>query len=193
LNDLELLRAVFRDERLHFGVGAIQQLGLASDGSALRVLVNMLPENRVVVAQMTFADLAMVTFPEVDDLCLVAFGDGHPDEAWVLKVANTNDEPIPTFAMTGNTMISPRSGLQVGIGRSTAVPTEPLVLGDTLTAGLTYLCNAFLNAEQIGWNAVGAVYLDPDLRLAIINFKTIYLNTAATNIVSQIALTERGV
>jgi len=132
VNDLELLREIFKDARLHVGLGTIAQLGMATDGSALRVMVNLLPENRQVVAQMTFADVFSVTIPEIDDLAVVAFVDGHPDDAWVLKLVNTNEEPIPVYARAGNTMIAPRVGKKVGIGRNTSTPTQPLVLGTVL-------------------------------------------------------------
>lgn len=146
MNDLELLREIFKDARLHVGLGTIAQLGMAADGSALRVMVNLLPENRQIVAQMTFADVYSVTIPEIDDLAVVVFVDGHPDDAWVLKLCNTNEEPIPLFARAGNTMIAPRQGRKVGIGRSTAIPTEPLVLGTVLQ---TLLTNVLAKLEDL--------------------------------------------
>jgi hypothetical protein len=150
---------------------------------------------------MGWADVNIVSFPEVDDLVIVAFVDGHPDDAFVIKLLSTQEEPIPAFAMLGHLVACARPGkkaylnsrVKVGISRPAVEPTEPLVLGNVMVDALTALCNAFLNATQLGWDALGPVYLDPGLRTAIINFKTIYLNTPATNIVSQLGFTERGV
>ncbi len=192
MNDLELLREIFKDARLHIGIGTIVQLGLATDGSALRVMVNLLPENRQVVAEMTFADVYAVTLPEINDLAIVAFADGHPDDAFVIKLVNTSEEPIPDFARLGNTMIAPRTGKKVGIGRHTISPTEPLVLGNVAINGLTALVNAFLDATQIGLGPTGPVFLDPTVRAALVSFVSTYLTTPATNIASQVAFTERG-
>ena len=200
-NDLELLREIFKDSRLHIGLGVVTQLGLANDGSILRVMVNLIPENREVVCEMTFADVSIVTFPEIEDMCVVLFADGHPDDAYVIGLVNTTDEKIPLFAQTGNTVVYSRPGKKlylgssskVGIGRPNVEPAEPLVLGTTLINGLTALCNAFLNATQIGQGVLGPVFLDASVRAAMVSFMSTYLSTTSTNVVSQIAFTERGV
>ncbi len=201
MNELEFLRDIFKDPRLHIGIGTIVQLGLSNDGSVLRVLVNLLPDNRQVVGEVTFEDVNSVTLPEVDDLVLVAFCDGDPDECFIVKVINNADEPIPLFGQTGHTVKYSRAGkklyigsdTKVGIGRPNVEPTEPLVLGAVLATGLTALCNAFLNATQIGQSSAGPVALDPAVRTALNNFVTTYITTSGTNIKSQIAFTERGV
>lgn len=203
--DLEVMREVFKDVRQHIGVGVITQIGLATNGATLRVQVNMLPEEREVVATMGFEAVGLNTgiidFPEINDLVLVAFVDGSPDDAYVLKRFPSTEEPIPAFAQTGNTVVYSHPGkkaylgsnTKVGIARPNAEPTEPLVLGQVLVNGLTALCNAFLNASQIGQHPLGPVFLDPGVRTAITNFMTTYLNTASTNVLSQIGFTERGV
>src|SRR5665213_412531 len=137
MNELEFLRDIFKDPRLHIGIGTIVQLGLSNDGSVLRALVNLLPDNRQVVGEVTFEDVNSVTLPEVDDLVLVAFCDGDPDECFIVKVINNADEPIPLFGQTGHTVKYSRAGkklyigsdTKVGIGRPNVEPTEPLVLG----------------------------------------------------------------
>lgn len=201
MNDLELLREIFKDPRLHIGIGTITQLGLATNGNILRVQVNLLPENRVINCEMGFSDPNDVTFPEVDDLVLVAHVDGDVDEAFVIKVLSTDEEGIPLFAQTGNSVRYARAGkklyigsdTKIGIGRPNVEPTEPLVLGNVAVSGLTALCNAFLNAAQIGQSGAGPVALDPSVRTALNNFVTQFLTTSSSNILSQIAFTERGV
>jgi hypothetical protein len=152
--DLEGLRDIFKDTRLHIGVGTIVKLGLANDGSKLRVMVNLLPENRQVVAQMTFSDVMDVEFPEIDDLAIVAFIDGHPDECYVLRLVNNKDEPIPKFAQQGDKVVYSRAGMKnyigsdtkVGIGRPNIEPSEPLVLGTQLQ---TLLENVLTQLAQL--------------------------------------------
>jgi hypothetical protein len=68
-----------------------------------------------------------------------------------------------------------------------------MVLGDVAMNGLQALVNAFLNATQIGQSAAGPVALDPSVRTALNQFVTTYISTTSSNIVSQIAFTERGV
>lgn len=199
-DDLEGLREIFKDVRLHLGIGTVEQLGLANDGSILRVKIKLLPENRQVVAEMGFADVYDVTFPELKDLVVVGMIDGHPDDAFVIQILNTKEEPIPLKARTGNSVKYSRPGKKLYLGSDTKVligkigtdPTEPLVLGTVLTTFLTNVLDAFLNAAQIGQSAFGPVFLDPGVRANLVSYKSTYLTTASTNIVSQVSYTERG-
>lgn len=201
MNDLELLREMFSDTRLHIGIGTIKTLGLSKDGNTLRMMVNLLPENREIVVVKAWSDVSSITFPEVNDLVITASVDGHPDETFAISVLSTKEEPIPKFAQALHSIYYSRPGrkaylgsdVKVGVGRPGVEPTEPLVLGNTLVSGLAALVNAFLNASQIGQSAVGPVYLDPAVRTALQNFVTTFLNTSSSNIISQIAFSERGV
>lgn len=201
MNELEFWRTLFKDERLHLGIGAITQLGLSKDGNTLRAQVNLLPENREVVVEVTWDDYTRVTFPEVDDLVLVGFVDGHPDDGFLFKNLSNSDEPLAAFARAGHSIYYSRPGkkaylgsnTKVGIGRPDVEPSEALVLGQTLVAGLQALVNAFLNAAAVGQNAiVGPVTLDPGVAAALQQFVQTYLTTASSNILSTIAFTERG-
>jgi len=154
--DLELLRSIFGDVRQHIGFGVISQLGLAVDGSALRVQVNLLPEQREIVAEMNFSDVECVTFPEVNDAVIVAFVDGHPDLAYVVGIYPSSEEPIPTFARGGNSVVYSRPGkkiylgsdTKVGIGRKNVEPTEPLVLGAVFKTFMSTVLGVLVNTEQ---------------------------------------------
>lgn len=199
--DLEFLREIFKDYRLHVGIGTITQLALADDSSSLRCQVLLLPDEREIVADVCFPDVYDVTFPEAGDLVVVAFVDGHPDEAHVVARLNSDEEPIPAFAANGASVKYARPGkklylgsdTKIGIARPNTEPSEPLVLGTVLVNGLTALLDAFLSASQIGQSAMGPVALDPAVRTALNNFKSTYLTTTSTNILSQISFTERGV
>lgn len=136
-DDLELLREIFKDHRLHLGIGTVSKIGVAKDGSKLRVQVNILPDQRPVICEMTFADVMDVTFPELEDLVIIGNIDGSDDETFVLKVVNNKDEPIPKLAQDGHTVKGSRKGkklylnsdTKIGIGKPDVDQTENLVLG----------------------------------------------------------------
>lgn len=198
--DLELLRDIFQDVRQHVGVGVVTQIEINEDASILRVLVKLLPEEREVVAIMSFADVYDVTFPEVDDLLVVAFVDGEPDGAHVVARFSSSDEPIPVLARTGDSVKYARAGKKMYVGSDTKIgiarpdkdPSQPLVLGTVMKSFMTDFIDAILNASQVGQSVTGPVFLDPALRAALVALKSTYVSTAATNFVSQIAFTERG-
>lgn len=200
MEDLELLRMIFADDRLHIGIGTIKQLGLATDGSKLRAQIMMLPDEREVVAEVGFMDVYCVSLPEIDDLVLVAFVDGHPDEAFVIKILSHKEEPIPEKARAGHLVLQPRDGkkayltssAKINIAKPGVDPTEPLVLGTVLVNFMTAIFNALLNAPQIGQCAVGPVWLDGQVRADLVAAKQTYITDASTNIVSQLGFTERG-
>lgn len=198
-DDLEGLREIFKDVRLHIGIGTVVKLGLSNDGSKLRCMVKLLPDGRQVVTQMAFSDVYDVTFPELNDLALVGMVDGHPDDAFIFSLINNTEEPIPANARTGDSVKYARptkklylGGTKVYVGKVGTTPTEPLVLGNVMVTFMTNVLNAFLNASQIGFCAAGPVYLDPGIRTNLTNYLSTYLTTASTNIVSQVAYTERG-
>lgn len=136
----------------------------------------------------------------MNDLALVAFVDGHEEECFLIKRITNDEDQIPALAQAGNMVKYARAGkkayfgsdTKIGIARPDIDPTNPMVLGDILVNGLTALINAFLNAAQVGQCAVGPVYLDPSVRSALTSFNETYLTTEDSNIISQIAFTERG-
>lgn len=215
MNDLEILREMFKDSRLHIGIGTVAQVGLANDGSKLRVMINLLPENRQLVAEMTFADVYDVTFPEVNDLAIVGLVDGHPDDCFVLKLVSTTEEKIPAFARTGHSVKYSRPGkklylgsdLKVGIGRPNVEPTEPLVLGTVLQTYLTALEGRVNDLISLLNDTPATITTAPGtpgivnpalvaglepISEGLSDDKDTYLTEATTNILSQIGFTERG-
>ena len=218
MDDLEFLKEIFKDQSIHLAIGTVVQLGLSNDGSILRVMINILPSNRQVVAEMTFADVYDVTFPEINDLALISFAEGDPDECHVIKLINNTEEPIPEFAQTGNSVKYSRPGKKLylgsdtkaSIGRPNIEANSPIVLGDILVNHLTNffntrmqtLLNSILSTiPAVICTAPGEVgIVNPAFTTALANLETQlgddvseYLSTASTNIVSQIAFTERGV
>jgi hypothetical protein len=200
MNDLEFLRELFKDDRLHIGIGTITQLGLSNDGNKLRLQVNLLPENREIVCMMTWDDIGRITFPEVEDLTLVAFVDGHPDEAHVIRLLTGPEEPISAFAQAGHTITNSRPGkknyigsdTKVGLGRIDIDPTEPAVLGNVMLSAMSDLLDCFLNAPELGQCGVGPVTLDPGVITLLNQWKAKYVTAPATNVVSTMVFVDRG-
>lgn len=98
-----------------------------------------------------------------------------------------NDGETILYDQFGHAIYLSSSKIQVGSKAS----ANPAVLGDILQEFCDAICNAFLNAPQIGECAVGNVYLDPGVRTAIKNAQTEFVDTASTNFVSQKVFTER--
>lgn len=200
MNDLEVLRDIFRDDRTHVGVGPITKLGLSQSGNVLRAQVMLLPDKREVVAEVTWDDIGRITFPQVNDLVMVAFVDGHPDEAHIMRMLSTDEDTISAFAQAGHTITNARAGkknfigsdTKVSIGRPDTEATEPAVLGQVLLDGLTALINCFLNAPQLGQCGVGPVVLDASVISLLQAFKQQYITLAASNVVSKVVFIDKG-
>lgn len=198
--DLELLRDIFQDYRRYIAIGLVTQLGLSNDGVLLRVMVKLMPDQREIVAIMGMADVYDVTFPEINDLVVVAFDDGNPDGAKVIGRLNSSEEPIPVLARAGDSVKYARDGkklflgsdTKVGLARPDVEPTEPLVLGNVMVSAMRAFFNAFLNVAQVGISPAGPVFLDPSVRTALTEAMQTYLTDASTNILSQLSYTERG-
>lgn len=200
MSDLESLREIFKDVRQWIGIGVITQMELASDNSTYYAQVKLLPDGREVIGYMSFADVSDVTFPEINDMVLVAFADGEQDQCHIVSRYCSTEELVPLLARSGHSVKYSRPGkkmyigsnVKVGIGKIDSDPSSPLVLGDVLKNFATDFINAILNATQIGTSAAGPVVLDPGMRTALNAVLNTYVTTAGTNFVSQIAYTERG-
>jgi hypothetical protein len=197
--DLEGVREIFKDQKMYKGVGLIKALGLALDNSKMRVRVSMFPDSREITAVMAFSDPNDINMPQPGDMVLVEFIDGDPDDAFVTDRCTSIEEPIPLFARTGHAVKCSWAGkklylgsdTKVGIGRPDVEPTSPLVLGDVLSTLLGAIIDAMVtNLPTVGSPAGAGAGA---LATALSNLKTTYLTTTASNILSQIAYTERGV
>jgi hypothetical protein len=221
--DLEVLREIFKDQRQHIAVGKITQLGPAPDRSCLRVQVMILDPtaevDREIVAVMSWddagPDCGVIRFPEVADLVLVAFVDGDPDQAYVLKRLTSQEEKIPLKALDGHTVIAALAGKNVYLSSDTKIfigkpgneGTEPVVLGNVLVSCLTDLVTqveAIISAIETNPMVICSApgqpgLIAPALKTALDSVKTAldtnksnFLTTSSSNILSQLAFTERG-
>lgn len=141
---LEELRALFADQRQHSAIGLITKLGALADRSALRVRVKLFPDEREIIATMTWdavgPNAGDFEFPEVDDLVLVQMIGGDPDQAYVTRRLTSKVDVFPAAALDGHQVRQARIGKKTYLASDTRVVLglpdsegdEPLVLGATL-------------------------------------------------------------
>ena len=143
--NLAELREVFDNGKLHLAVGTIVQLEVAADRSVLRCMVRILPDDRRMVASMSWEavgpEAGIFQFPSVNDLVIVGYLDGHENEAFVLSRCTSGEDKIPIQALGGHTVIKALSGKKSFINSDTEINltredpgNEPLVLGATFKA-----------------------------------------------------------
>jgi len=163
------LKELFRDDRSHIEIGVIKSLHLAEDRSYLKVQVNIFPENRIIVATMTWdmvgPDAGLFTFPSPDDLVLICFAEGSDDQAFILKRLASKVDTIPEQALTGDTVLAALSGKKTWINSDTKInlakgatdPTENVILGQewktfmiTLMTKLITTLDTLKNETHIG-------------------------------------------
>lgn len=142
--DLETLKEIFRDTRSHIAIAKIKKLSVAEDRSFLKCLVSIFPEQREVVARMSWPmtgpEAGIIEFPEVEDLVLIAFADGENDYAFVISRLTSSIDKLPLKAIDGHLVLKSKSGKQIWLTSSNKIliskgdtePTENLVLGQEL-------------------------------------------------------------
>lgn len=142
--DLEALKMVFADKKPHIAMAKIKKISLAQDRSFLKCLVAIWPDQREVIARMTFGaagpNAGIVEFPEKDDMVLVGFADGSNDYAFIIARLTSVDDKIPAKATTGDLVVKSKAGKSVWVTSNTKInlskgdtaPTENLVLGQQL-------------------------------------------------------------
>jgi hypothetical protein len=141
MKGLEDLKSMLRDDRLWIALGIIKKLHLAEDRSYLKVTVNIMPEDRPIVATMTWEavgpEAGDFTFPMVDDVVLIAQAEGDDNEAYVIKRLTSRADKIPTVATDGSKVHRAIAGkkywnisdTRINLSRGEDEPTENLVLG----------------------------------------------------------------
>jgi hypothetical protein len=144
--DIEALRELFRDQRIHLVRARVDATELLLDASKYKVQCTVLPHENEVVAEVGFgasgAGAGDFDLPLAGDLVLLAFTDDG--EAFVISRLSSSDDPIPRRA-DGNKVSAARdgqkfylfsdSGVFLGAGGLTD-PDEPLVLGNVLKSCL---------------------------------------------------------
>lgn len=217
--DIELLRNMFGDRRTHVAVGQVLKLGLAPDRSVLRAQCRVLTQDRDVIARVCWdsggPESGSYQFPQVGDVVLLEFAEGDDNQCYLTKRISNKTDKIPPQATQGHMVHKALEGKKIYISSNEAVligtgsasdPDEPLVLGDTLKTLLENIIDTVgtvltsLASGPIGIGNLGApVPTFPSLTASITSakaqldtYKSTYLTSGGTNILSQVAFTERG-
>lgn len=148
--DLELLREMFSDKRLHLAVGEVQDVEVLLDFSAVRAVLTLPQHNDMeVMARIAWGMCSSgggaFQLPVKGDWCIVAYVS--PDQAFVVSQLSSLTDRIPIRAANdAATVIASKDGqeldltsdtaIRIGRGNPLLVPDEPLVLGNKLK---TYL------------------------------------------------------
>lgn len=215
---LEELREIFRDQRIWISVGQIEELDPASDSHALRVKVKLYPDEISIIARYSFDNVGpssgIIAFPEEGDLVLVAFAEGDEQQAFVLKSLTSKIDKLPPRSLQGDIVIKARAGKKLNLSSDTRInigkgattqEAEPLVLGAILKNALTDIyakidsvLQKLIEGPIATGNLGNPAPTDPGLVESLTELKTQfdadktkYIDTVTTNIVSQIAFTER--
>jgi hypothetical protein len=152
--DLELLRQVLADDRLHILLGVIKRVAVSSDRSVCQVIVSILPEKREIVAKMGWEvvgdECGMFMLPNVNDLVLVAQAEGDVEQAYVIRRLTSSEDKIPLNAANGDFVLKSKAGKKMWVTSDTRVniskadnsATQNLVLGQVLKSCLSTLIAA---------------------------------------------------
>ncbi len=144
--NIEELREILKDNKLHIGLGIINKLHLAEDRSYLKVSMNVLPENREVIATMTWevvgTNSGEFEFPSPNDLVLFAQAEGDDDLCYVIKRLTSKEDTIPITAIGGDKVSRAKTGqkywntsdVRINLSKGDTEPTENIVLGQRFKA-----------------------------------------------------------
>ena len=141
LKGLEEFRQMMRDDSLHIAFGLIKVLHLAKDRSFLKVRVSIFPEERDIIARMSWdavgPESGIFQFPVPNDMVLVAMTEGDDDQAVIIRRLTSQVDKIPLNATFGHLVLKSLKGKKVYLTSDTRVnlskgdtdPTENIVLG----------------------------------------------------------------
>jgi len=144
--NIENLKAYLKDDSLHIFIGQIKRLNIASDRSSLKVDVSVWPEERLILAEMSWdsvgPDAGFFAFPSIGDMVLCVSAEGDVDQSFVISRLTSNDDTIPNTALTGDSVIRALSGkklwetsnTRINLSRGDSEPIENVVLGQVFKA-----------------------------------------------------------
>ncbi len=212
--DIESLKALLHDGRVHIATGKILQLEISEDRSIWLAKVEVYPDQYEVVAQMTWGQVgpdAGIFGPAIEgDMVLLAF-DQEMDEVYIISRLSSNIDTIPQQAIDGDTIIKAIAGkkahiasdTRINIGKGEAEPTEPLVLGLELKTLLSYIFQQLIdmNTEISTHYHAGNLGAPTSAPTTASNFTAIGSNISGkkaspvddNKINSDISFTEKGV
>jgi len=143
---IEDLRELLKDDKLHLLLGQIKRLHLSKDRSYLKVEVCIWPENRIIIAEMTWESVGpesgFYQFPAVGDAVLCGSIEGDVDQTYILKRLSSEEDKIPLNAVDGHTVLKSLAGkkiwntsdTRINLSKGDAEPIENIVLGQVFKA-----------------------------------------------------------
>lgn len=197
--DLESFREVFADRRVHIAIGQIKKLMLATDRSVLRVLVSILPEEREIVARMSWAvvgeESGFFQFPRPDDLVIVGMAEDE-EHSFVLLRLTTKEDKIPLRAADGHMVAKALTGKELWLTSDTKInlskgddaPTENLVLGQVFKSMMSDLIQLIADHTHVG--NLGYATSPPQTATDFLAIKADPVDNGG--VLSDIAFTEKG-
>lgn len=198
--DLEALRALLSNQEIHLALGLIKQVAVASDRSVCRVMVSILPEQREVVARMSWEavgpEAGVFMLPNVNDLVLVGMVEGSKDQVVVIRRFTSREDKMPINAANGDLVAKALSGKKTWVQSDTKIllaktdtePTENLVLGQQLKTLLSDVLAALAAHKHIG--NLGYYTAPPDNASTYTAKKANPVDNEG--ILSNLAFTEKG-
>ena len=213
MKGFEDLKEILRDKSLHICLAQVQQLHLAKDFSYLKITAKVFPEERSIVANMTWENVGPESgdfeFPSVGDMVLIANVEGDDDQAYVIKRLTSREDKIPVSARTGDKVHKAKAGkkywnisnTKIFLAKSDTAPTENLVLGQVFklfaqTLLETLKIQAQNDADHRHIGNLGYFTFKPDKEPNYLERKTEYnnLKTSPINdeaILSDLSYTEK--
>jgi hypothetical protein len=157
---IEDLKQLLKSNDVHIAIALVKKLYLAADRSYLKVMVSILPEERNIIATMTWdyvgPDAGDFAFPEMGDLVLIAQAEGDVDQAYVIKRLTSRTDKIPQIASNGDKVTKVLAGkkywnisdTRINLARGEAEPTENLVLGQVFKTFASSLLSVLKDHAQ---------------------------------------------
>lgn len=197
--DLESLKHIFSDKRLHIAVSEITKVMVASDRSVMRVNVKIWPELREIVARMSWdavgSDAGFMMMPNAGDVVLVCMADGNEDDAYVFARLTSKEDKIPLNVLDGDVVAKALAGKKVWVTSDTRInlskgdsePAQNLVLGQIFKTMMSTFLESVSVHKHIG--NLGYFTAPPDNAAQYTALKSDPVDNE--NVLSGIAFTEK--
>lgn len=205
--DLSLMNQMLNKDTI-ISIGNIKSVYISTDNSSINCVVSLLPENRdisAMVATVYSSSAGNVNMaPQVNDLVLVIY-DVNTKSYFIIGYISNTEEPLDSGVKTNNIILNALKGSinidaksQINLGNN---PSEPFVLGNVLISYMNQiqsLLSSILQLLQTGTFLLTTVPNSPTApnpataatitQLVTNNNqnKTTYIDTATTNIISQL-------
>lgn len=201
------LKDILKDDSLHICIGQIKSLHLADDRAYLKVTVMIFPEQRNIIATMTWdsvgPDSGDFVFPAIDDMVLIAQAEGDDNQAYVIKRLTSRSDKIPQIAVNGDKVQRTLAGkkfwnvsdTRINLSRGETEPTENLVLGQVFKTMMSELLaslkvHAQNDADHLHIGNLGYYTFKPNLEAEFLNRKEEYDTLKTSPIDDEVVLSD---